>query len=138
MKQLARNLTASEDGFLQEKRYILMDRDSKFSATFRTLLDDAGVEPVVLPARSPNLNAHLERFNRSLKAECLERLIFFGEQPLRKAISEFGEHYHRERNHQGLNNQLIDPDEGVGNASGEVQCRKRLGGLLRYYYRSAA
>jgi transposase InsO family protein len=115
-----------------------MDRDSKFSLTFRTLLEDAGVEPVVLPARSPNLNAHLERFHRSLRAECLERMIFFGEQPLRKAIAEFEEHYHRVRNHQGLGNELIVPDEMVRHCSGSVACRERLGGILKYYYRPAA
>jgi putative transposase len=138
MKQVARNLTAADDGFLQGKQYLLMDRDSKFSLAFRRLLQEAGVEPVLLPARSPNLNAHLERFHRSLKAECLECLILFGEQSLRQAISAFGEHYHRERNHQGLENKLIDPDEMVGHINGEVQCRQRLGGLLNYYYRSAA
>ena len=138
MKQVARNLTAADDGFLHGKQYLLMDRDSKFSTAFRTLLQVAGVEPVLLPARSPNLNAHLERFHRSLKAECLECLIFFGEQSLRQAISAFGEHYHRERNHQGLDNKLIDADEMAGHSSGAVQCRERLGGLLKYYYRSAA
>ena len=107
-----------------------MDRDSKFSAAFRRLLAEAGVEPVLLPARSPNLNAHLERFHRSLKAECLECLIFFGEQPLRRAIAEFEAHYHRERNHQGLDNKLIDPDERVGHIGGEVRCRERLEILL--------
>jgi putative transposase len=80
----------------------------------------------------------LERFHRSLKAECLECLIFFGEQSLRRAIAEFEAHYHRERNHQGLDNRLIDPDAGVGHADGQVQCRERLGGLLKYYYRQAA
>jgi putative transposase len=138
MKQVARNLTAADDGFLQGKEYILMDRDSKFSAGFRKLLAEAGIEPVLLPPRSPNLNAHLERFHRSLKAECLECLIFFGEQPLRRAIAEFGEHYHRERNHQGLDNKLIDPEVTVGQASGTVTYRERLGGLLKYYYRCAA
>ena len=102
------------------------------------MLTGAGVEPVVLPARSPNLNAHLERFHRSLKAECLERLIFFGEQSLRQALSEFSKHYHGERNHQGLGNKLIDPEALVGRTSGAVQCREHLGGLLKYYYRSAA
>ena len=138
MKQVARNLTAADNGFLQGKRYVLMDRDSKFSREFRTLLQEAGVEPVLLPARSPNLNAHLERFHRSLKAECLECLIFFGEQPLRKAIAQFEEHYHRERNHQGLNNKLLKPEASVGHRSGQIRCRQRLGGLLKYYYRSAA
>ncbi|HEV3448237.1 MAG TPA: integrase core domain-containing protein, partial [Gemmataceae bacterium] len=97
MKQVARNLTAADDGFLLGKHYVLMDRDAKFSLAFRTLLQQAGVKPVLLPARSPNLNAHLERFHRSLKAECLECLIFFGEQSLRQAIFSFVEHYHRER-----------------------------------------
>jgi putative transposase len=138
MKQIARNLTAAGDGFLQGKEYILMDRDSKFSAAFRRLLTDAGVEPVVLPARSPNLNAHLERFHRSLKAECLEGMIFFGEQPLRKALAEFEQHYHRERNHQGLANRLIAPEASVGHSCGPVRCRERLGGLLKYNHRSAA
>jgi len=130
--------SVADDGFLQGKQYLLMDRDSKYSLAFRTLLQEAGVEPVLLPARSPNLNAHLERFHRSLKAECIECLILFGEQSLRQAISASGEHYHRERNHQGLENKLIDPDEMVGHINGEVQCRPRLGGLLNYYYRSAA
>ena len=121
MKQVARNLTAADNGFLQGKRYVLMDRDSKFSREFRTLLQEAGVEPVLLPARSPNLNAHLERFHRSLKAECLECLIFFGEQPLRKAIAQFEEHYHRERNHQGLNNKLLKPEVSVGHMSGQIR-----------------
>jgi transposase InsO family protein len=114
-----------------------MDRDSKFTAAFRRLLEDGGVEPVVLPARSPHLNEHWERFHRSIKSECLGRMIFFGEQPLREAIAEFEKHHHHELNHQGLDNKLIDPDETVGQTSGAITCRKRLGGLLKYYYRSA-
>ena len=74
------------------------------------------------------LKPHLERFHRSLKAECLERLIFFGEQSLRQALSEFSKHYHGERNHQGLGNKLIDPEALVGGTSGGCQCRERLGG----------
>ena len=65
-------------------------------------------------------------------------MIFFGEQSLRKAVSSFLEHFHRERNHQGLNNRLIEPGEEVGQRSGEIVSRERLGGLLRYYYRQAA
>ena len=106
--------------------------------SLRRRLQESGVEPVLLPARSPNLNAHLERFHRSLKDECLECLILFGEQSLRRAILAFDDHYHRERNHQGLNNQLIEPEANVGHASGSIRCRQRLGGLLKYYYRSAA
>jgi len=138
MQQIARNLTDAEDGFLKGKPYVLMDRDGRFSDAFREILEDEGVDPVLLPARSPNLNAHLERFHRSLKEECLERMIFFGETSLRNAVIQFLEHYHRERNHQGLANRILVPGEEVGRACGEIQCRERLGGLLRYYYRKAA
>jgi transposase InsO family protein len=138
MTQVARNLTDAYEGFLGGVRYLLIDRDDKFCTAFRALLKKEGVEPVLLPARSPNLNAHLERFHRSLKEECLERMIFFGEMSLRNAVIQFLEHYHGERNHQGLANRILVPGEEVGRARGEIQCRERLGGLLRYYYRKAA
>jgi putative transposase len=138
MKQVARNLTDFGDGFLATTRYVLMDRDAKFSAVFRSILERAGARAVRLPARSPDLNAHLERFMRSLKDECLGRMLFFGEASLRRATTEFLAHYHGERNHQGLDNRLIEGDEKVGLATGQVQCRKRLGGMLRYYYRKVA
>ena len=138
MKQIGRNLTDSYDGFLLGTRYLLMDRDTKFCQAFRFLLNQADVKSVRLPARSPNLNAHLERFMRSLKDECLDRMIFFGEKSLRKAAGQFLAHYHQERNHQGLGNRLIETGEEVSRTIGEVQCRDRLGGLLRYYYREAA
>jgi transposase InsO family protein len=138
MQQIARNLTDAEEGFLLGSRYLLMDRDGKFCAAFRQILEDEQVEPVLLPARSPNLNAHLERFHRSLKEECLERQLFFGENSLRRATVEYLIHYHQERNHQGLSNALIDPSATVGSGIGVVRCRERLGGLLRYYYRDAA
>ena len=138
MKQIARNLTDPFDGFLRDKKYVLMDRDSNFSAAFRAVLKDAGVEPVRLPARSPNLNAHLERFHLSIKSECLSRMIFFGEKMLRNAVRQYLEHYHGERNHQSLNNELIVPDDNVGRIAGKIQCRDRLGGLLNYCYRDAA
>jgi transposase InsO family protein len=79
-----------------------MDRDGKFSRAFQAILKTEGVNAVLLPAKSPNLNAHLERFHRSLKEECLERMIFFGEASLRNAVREFLAHYHGERNHQGM------------------------------------
>ena len=102
------------------------------------MLKGGDVEPVLLPARSPNLNAHLERFHRSLKEECLDRQILFGEDALRRATQEFLTHYHQERTHQGLGNALIEQG-GVSDArTGVVKCRERLGGLLRYYYRVAA
>jgi putative transposase len=138
MQQIARNLTDAEDGFLRGKRYVLMDRDGKFSPAFQEILKSEGVEPVLLPAKSPNLNAQLERFHRSLKSECLERMIFFGETMLRNAVGEFLAHYHQERNHQGLDNRILVPGAEVGQIAGEVACRERLGGLLRYYHRAAA
>ncbi len=138
MKQAARELTNFEDGFLNGKRCVLMDRDDKFCPAFKGHLEDEGIHPVPLPPRSPNLNAQLERFFGSLKSECLERMIFFGENMLRTAIRQFLEHYHSERNHQGLGNQVIERGSEVGRSDGEVRCRERLGSLLRYYYRDAA
>ena len=75
---------------------------------------------------------------RSLKSESLRRMIFFGEKSLRRAVTEYLCHYHTERNHQGLGNELIEPGEEVGAVAGKIECRERLGGMLRYYYRDAA
>jgi transposase InsO family protein len=136
--QATRNLTDAEDGFLRWKKYLLMDRDTKFSEAFRVTLEQAGVKAVRLPPRSPNLTPHIERFMRSLKDECLHRMIFFGERSLQMAVVGFLAHYHAERNHQGLDNRLIEPGEEVGSTAGEVACRERFGGILRYYYRKAA
>jgi transposase InsO family protein len=138
MKQMARNLTAADGGFLIGKGYLLMDRDSKFSATFRHILSDVGTEPVRLPPRSPNLNAHIERFWRSLREECTDRIVFFGETMMRRAVQGFVRHYHGERNHQGLDNWLIEAGTEVAQQVGDIHRRERLGGLLRYYYRQAA
>ena len=137
MQQIARNLTDVEDGFLLGKRYVLMDRDGKFCPAFQAILKTECVKPVLLPAKSPDLNSHLERFHGSLKSECLDRMIFFGETSLRNAVREFLAHYHGERNHQGLNNRILEPGEEVGRDCGEIQSRERLGGLLRYYRRAA-
>jgi transposase InsO family protein len=115
-----------------------MDRDTKFCSTFRSLLEDSGVNPVRLPARSPNLNAHLERFIRSLQSERLNRMIFFGEQSVRRAVREFFEYSYRERNHRGPGNRLIVAGQAVRHTSGKTRRHQRLGGLLRYDYRDAA
>jgi putative transposase len=115
-----------------------MDRDSHFSDAFRTILDEAGVTPVQLPPKSPNLNAHLERFFRSLKSEALERMLFFGEKSLRRTVDSYLSHYHAERNHQGLDNKIIDPSDDVGAIAGKIECQERLGGILKYYHRVAA
>ncbi len=100
--------------------------------------EHAGTDVVRLPYRSPNLNAYVERFVLSIKSECLERTIFFGEQSLRRAVAEFIHHYHGERNRQGLGDALIEAEECVGSPHGNVRCCKRLGGLLSYYHRAAA
>jgi putative transposase len=138
MMQCARQCTDPFDGFLLDKRYLIHDRDTKFTVACDQFLRDQGVEPVVLPPQSPNLNAHCERFIRSIKEEALDRMIFIGESSLRYAIHHYLTHYHEERNHQGLDNQLIAPESEVGAPTGKVTRRERLGGLLSYYYREAA
>ena len=100
-------------------------------------MEEGGTEVIRLP-RSPNLNAHAERFVRSIKDECLNRVIFIGQASLRRAIGEFMAHYHEERNHQGLENRLIRRIPGIAANEGEIQRRSRLGGMLNYYYRPAA
>jgi putative transposase len=136
--QMARNLTDCESGFFRNTTHIIVDRDNSFKP-FRSYIDNlTEAQMVPLPFRSPNLNAFLERFMRSMKSECLNRMIFFGRNSLERALKEYTAHYHHERNHQGLENQIIDPDESVGQMVGDVHCRERLGGMLRYYYRDAA
>jgi transposase InsO family protein len=138
IQQCARQLTDPFDGFLLSKQYLLHDRDTKFTHAFDALLKDSGVEPVVLPPRSPNLNAHCERFVRSIKGEALERMVMLGERALYYAIHQYLVHYHAERNHQGLDNQLIAPEPGMRSHGAQMRRRDRLGGLLSYYYRDAA
>jgi putative transposase len=138
MNQIARNLTNTGDGLLVGKRYLIHDRDPLFMQEFLSMLKDAGMQSVKLPLRSPNLNAYAERFVRSIKESCLECLILFGERSLRTAVREFMAHYHEERNHQGLNNRLIQSDQGHLANTGPVQRQERLGGKLNYYYRAAA
>jgi putative transposase len=138
MQQCARQLTDAFDGFLLGKRYLLHDRDTKFTQAFDGLLKVSGVEPVVLPPRSPNLNAHCERFVRSVKEEVLNQMVIMGEDALRYVLKQYLEHYHAERNHQGLGNHLIAPRVAVGGPTGPVICRERLGGLLYYYCGEAA
>jgi hypothetical protein len=83
------------------------------------------------------LNAFAERWVKSIKTECLDRLVLFGERSLRYTINSYLAHYHGERNQQGLDNRLIEDDEHRSKR-GTVRCRKRLGGLLKYYIRDAA
>ena len=138
MSQVARNLSDATDGFLVGKRYLIHDRDPLYTAEFLETLETGGVKSVKLLPRPPNLNAHAERFVRTIKESCLERMILFGEGSLRKALHEIVEHYHRERNHQGLGNRLIIEDNAGVGSIGAIRCRQRLGGMLNYYYRQAA
>ena len=138
MEQVARNLCDAGEGFLTGKRYLIHDRDPLFTAEFLGTLAASGVKSVKLPPRSPNLNPHAERFVRTIKESCLDRMILFGEGSLRKAIREFLAHYHGERNHQGLGNRLIIRDECQAGNSGAIRRHERLGGMLNFYYRQAA
>ncbi len=138
MSQIGRNLTDAESGILAGKRYLIHDRDPLFTGEFLELLAESGVKSVKLPPRSPNLNAHAERFVRSIKESCLDRMIFFGERSLRKAVHEFVAHYHRERNHQGIRNRIICPNSEHFWNPGPIRRRQRLGGMLNYYFRAAA
>ena len=126
MKQIPRNLTDAMDGFLRTTRFLIHDRDPLFSASFRATLSPAGVETVKLPARSPNLNAHTERCVRSIKHECLNRMIPLGENHLRTAVRAYVAHYHLERNHQGLDNRLISEAHDRPCTEGSVLCRERV------------
>ena len=138
MKQIARNVTMDDCGALRDCRYLLHDRDTKFTRSFRAIIASGRVEPLALPARSPNLNAYAERWVRSVKEECLSKVILFGERSLRRALSNYLDHFHGERNHQGKGNVLLFPRVNDRQREGPVRCRERLGELLRFYHREAA
>ena len=140
MKQIARNFTMDEWGLLNNCRYLIHDRDTKFTDSFRAIVKSSHVEPIKLPAKSPNLNAYTERRVRSVKEEALSKLILFGEASLRCVLREYLKHYHQERNHQGKGNVLLFPSsqEPATRRNQPVYCRERLSGLLKYYYRQAA
>jgi transposase InsO family protein len=136
MQQVVRTMTVADEGLLVQHRVLICDRDTKWSVPVRTRLGDAGIRVVLTPYRAPNANAYAERFVRSIKEECLDRVTPFGERHLRRAISEYVEHYHRERNHQGIENALIERAPAK-NAVGRIRRRPRLGGVLNYYERAA-
>jgi transposase InsO family protein len=134
MRQAARQLVDSMDGFALGKTHLIIDRDTKYVDGFRQTLESAGVKIVLCPPSVPQCNAYAERFVRSIKGECLSRLIFLSEQHLRTTISIFGDYYRHRRNHQGIGNKLIVPPESLPN-EGPIRCRRQLGGMLNYYYR---
>jgi putative transposase len=139
MRQIARNVTMADWGFLTPEQYLIHDRDGKFSLAFQQVIEAAGVQCISLPPRSPNLNAYAERWVRSIKEETLSRLILFGERALRHALTEYAAHYHQERPHQGQGNVVLIPlpSQRVEHG-GSICCRERLGGLLKYYDHEAA
>ena len=140
MKQMARNVTMADFGFLSNCKYLIHDRDSKFCNSFCYIIQSGDVKPLKLPPRSPNLNAFCERWVLSVKSECLSGLILFGEKNLLKVLKEYTIYYHQERNHQGMKNQLLFPshDDKPADQIGRIKCQSRLGGKLKYYYREAA
>src|SRR3984893_3401596 len=123
MEQIARSATQDTWGYLHACRYVLHDRDTKFCASFRSALASGGVKTIPLPAKSRNLNAFAERWVRSVKQECLSKVILFGERPLSRVLTEYSRHYHNERNHQGKDNQLLFPDVSKErNFRGSIEC----------------
>jgi putative transposase len=139
MNQIARNLTMEEWGILKPGQYLIHDRATKFCAAFKQRLDDAGLKRVLLPPRSPWLNAYAERWIQSVKTEVLSQMILFGERPLRHTLSEYIAHYRTERPHQGKGNVMLFPAaQQKANSDMPIACRERLGGLLNYYHRQAA
>jgi len=136
MAQVARNLTMLDDGFLRDMRYLILDRDSKFTAQFKSILEEAGVNTVLICYQAPNMNAIAERWVLSVKSECLNRMILFGERSLRRALHEFCNHYQAERPHQGIGNQLINAEPTAATGDRVIE-HERLGGLLRSYERAA-
>ncbi|MCP5069395.1 MAG: transposase [bacterium] len=136
MNQRVLDLTDPVDGFLRGAEHLILDRDPIFSKEVKGRLEDEGVKVVTLPAKSPNLNAHAERFVLSIKSECLSKIIPLGERHLRHCVQVFIRHYHEERPHQGLGNRLLEPT-AAANGNGPVRCRESLGGVLRFYHRDA-
>jgi putative transposase len=135
--QAFRGLTGGADDVLHDGRILICDRDPNWSWAMEELLRAAGVRVIRTPVAAPNCNAYAERFVRSIKEECLDRIVPLGERHFRRVVREFVEHYHRERNHQGIGNELVDP-ASTQPATGPVRRRQRVGGVLNYYYRSAA
>ncbi len=139
MVQVAHNMTMEAWGFLSPGQYLIHDRDGTYCPTFQQIIDTAGVTRVPLPPRSPNLHAYAERWVRSVKEECLSRLVLCGEASLRHALTQYVAHFHHERHHQGKGNMLLFPAVSPDTArQGPMQCRERLGGLLKYSTGEAA
>ena len=134
MKQIARNLSDPIDGFLKDKKYLIHDRDPLFTKEFKEILKAGGITCKKTSVASPNMSPFVERFVRSIKSECINKMLIFGERHLRYVVSEYISHYHTERPHQGIGNNIITP---LPQGDGEIVCHERLGGLLKSYRRAA-
>jgi len=134
MAQMARNLTDPISGFLRDKKYLIHDRDPLFTKEFRSILRASGVRPIRTLPMAPHLNCMIERFVRTIKSECLSKMLIFGGRHLDYLVTEFMKHYNHERPHQGIDDELIEPPP---QGTGEIICQERLGGLLKYYRRAA-
>ena len=132
MRQIGRTLTMAD---AEPGRVLICDRDTKWSRPVRECLREAGIRIVQTPYQAPNANAYAERFVRSIKEECLDRIVPLGEHHFRRAVQEHVAHYHLERNHQGLGNALIGG--APARSMGLIRRRPRLVGLLNYYERAA-
>jgi hypothetical protein len=138
MVQVARNLTDKFGGFLMGKSHLILDRDTKYTVQFRRLIAESKTAVIRLPPRSPNLNAFAERFVRSIKEECLDRMILVGQASLRRAVTEF-------RGPLSWGAQSPGPRQSTDPAGADasppvesIQCRQRLGGILNFYHQSVA
>jgi len=137
MIQVAKILTDYKDGFLNGKHYLIHDRDPLYKTKgFYDILKGSGIEPVKLPARSPDLNSYAERFVKSVKYECLNHLILSSVKQLEYALDQYKDYYHHERIHQSLG-RIIEPKHNI-DSNADVVCLERLGGLLKSYHRLAA
>ncbi|MBC2593829.1 transposase [Ruficoccus amylovorans] len=138
MEQVARNLTDAEDGILNGMKYFICDHDPLYTQTFRKTLKSSGIKIIQTRIGTPQQNGYAERFVKSMQTECLDHLIFLGEKSLRKAVENYVEHYHHERNHQGLNNLIPFPySPAKPDKSSAIRKSERLGGLLNYYFRES-
>lgn len=142
MKQQARNFAMTFADAPLAASHLIRDRDCKFTADFDQILKDDGIETVRTAIRSPNMNAYAERFVQSIKTECLDHFVVFGDKHLRYLLDQYLAYYHSERPHQGLGNRPLsapdDPPVTLPFPQSEVAYSERLGGLLKHYYRQAA
>jgi len=141
MMQVARNLLDPMDGFLRNATHLIHDRDPLFTKAWTTLLKSSGVKCVPIPAHSPNCNPHAERFVKTIRTECLDYFVIFGERHLRYLVEHFVHHYLTGRYHQGIGSRIIQPNTSPSNDNamlGPIRCQSRLGGLLNFYHREAA